>query len=362
MRHDKRGESMARGYMRIKKFKSGVIGFTMCLIILSTASAYAKAAEKQLIPLGGTVGISLSSEGVVVIGMPDKMKDGISESPAKAAGIRVGDIIKKIDSKKVESKEDIKEITDSLDGTPVSMEVLRGREAHKLTLTPYQHEDGVFELGIWMRDGIAGIGTMTFYDPQTGLFGALGHSISDTESGITVPLKNGIIAKASVQDVIKGKPGVPGQLGGNFDFNDVLGTVTCNAGCGIFGILEQTELANGKTPIPIASTDEIRTGPAVILANVSGDHIGEYKIEISRVYTGAEAADRNMMITVTDSALIEKTGGIVQGMSGSPIIQDGKLVGAITHVLINDPARGFAVSVEKMLNTALDGADRKAAA
>ncbi|MCL2408796.1 MAG: SpoIVB peptidase [Oscillospiraceae bacterium] len=348
--------------MSAKKFKSGIISFSMCLIILSLASINAQAVEKQLIPLGGTVGISLSSEGVVVVGIPDKMRDEGDESPAKAAGIRAGDIIKEIDSKKIESKEDVKEVTKSLDGSPVSIEVLRNKQPHKLTLTPYKCEDGTFELGVWMRDGIAGIGTMTFYDPQTGLFGALGHSISDSESGVIVPLKDGIIAKASVQDVIKGKPGVPGQLSGDFDFSDVLGKVTCNAGCGIFGILEQADLAKGKEPIPIAAADEIRTGPAGILANVSGSDIREYKIEISRVYTGAEAADRNMMITVTDPALIEKTGGIVQGMSGSPIIQDGKLVGAITHVLINDPARGFAVSVEKMLNAALEGVDRKAAA
>jgi len=347
--------------MRAKKLRNGIIRFTACLVLTGALTVPVLAAETKLVPLGGTVGISLSAEGIVVVGIPEKMKDGVGESPAKAAGIKAGDIIKKINSKKIESKEDLRDVTSSIDGSPVSIEVVRGGQTVKLKLTPYKYEDGTYELGLWMRDGIAGIGTMTFYDPQTGIFGALGHSINDTESGVLMPLKKGVIARASVQGVAKGKPGVPGQLDGSFDFDDVLGTVTLNAGCGIFGVLEDVEIAEKYDALPVAAVGEIRTGPAVIRANVNGDDISEYTIEISRVYNGAEAMDRNMMITVTDQKLIEKTGGIVQGMSGSPIIQDGKLVGAVTHVLINDPERGFGVSVEKMLQTALGKADKKAA-
>ena len=347
--------------MRAKKLKNSIIGFSAFLILAATLSAPVMAAGTQLIPLGGTVGISLSSGGVVVIGMPEKMRDGISPSPAKEAGIKTGDIIKKIGSKEIESKNDLKEAASELDGSSVSIEALRNGQSVKLKLTPYKNEDGTFELGLWLRDGIAGIGTMTFYDPATGVFGALGHSINDTESGVIMPMKNGIIARASVTEVIKGKAGAPGQLGGNFDFEDVLGSVTNNTKCGIFGVLENMDITAGRESMPVASVGEIRTGPAVILANISGGDIREYKIEISRVYAGAEAADRDMMITVTDSNLIEKTGGIVQGMSGSPIIQDGKLVGAVTHVLINDPERGFGVSAEKMLQTALGNAGKKAA-
>ena len=335
--------------MRAKKIKSNIISIVMFIVLTVSATAYA--AGLELIPLGNTAGINLSSGGIMVTGTPEKMDDG-SDSPAKTAGIRAGDIIKKINAKTIETKEDVKDATENLDGNPVSIEILRSGEKLKLTINPYRNNNGVYELGLILRDGIAGIGTLTFYDPATNLFGALGHSINDTESGVLIPFKEGVIARASVSEVSKGKPGVPGQLGGSFDFDDVLGEIVLNSDCGIFGFLEKPEIAEGKDALPVVSANEIKTGPAVILANVSGSDISEYRIEISRVYTGSDAADRNMMITVTDPRLIEKTGGIVQGMSGSPIIQDGKFVGAVTHVLINDPERGFGVSVEKMFETA----------
>jgi len=339
--------------MRAKNIKKGIVSIVSCLVLTAALTFPALAAAPMLIPVGRTVGISLSAEGIVVVGIPEKMKDGVGQSPAKAAGIKAGDVIKRIDSKSITSKEDLKTATEGLDGSVVTIEVVRGKQTLKLKLTPYKYEDGTCELGLWMRDGIAGIGTMTFYDPETGVFGALGHSINDSESGVQMPLEKGVITRASVSDVTKGKPGAPGQLVGSFDFDDVLGTVTCNASCGIFGFLENTDIIGEHEAMPVAAADEIRTGPAVILTNVSGNDIGEYTIEISRVYNEDDADGRNIMITVTDRKLIEKTGGIVQGMSGSPIIQDGKLVGAVTHVLINDPERGFGVSVEKMLETAL---------
>ena len=351
-----------RGASRAEAAKRGIISFAACLALAAALSPAASAtgAETRLIPLGGTVGISLSSEGVIVVGIQEKTKDGTAESPAKAAGIKTGDIVKYIGPMQIEAKDDLKEILSRLDGSPVPVEVLRDGQPLTMSLTPHRHEDGAYELGLWLRDGIAGIGTLTFYDPKSGLFGALGHSINDAESGTPVPLKNGVIVRSSVTGVTKGKAGTPGQLNGSFDFDDVLGSVTANTGSGIFGYMNEN-IAESRGPLPVASVGEIRTGPATILANVSGGDVKEYGIEISRVYSGAEGTDRSMMITVTDQRLIGKTSGIVQGMSGSPIIQNGKLVGAVTHVLINDPERGYGISAERMLQTALENTRKNAA-
>jgi stage IV sporulation protein B len=213
-----------------------------------------------------------------------------------------------------------------------------------------------------MRDGIAGIGTLTFYDPETGIFGALGHAVNDNETGVIIPLRAGSVTRSYVTDVIQGKAGMPGQLHGTFNSDNILGSLTMNSACGIFGTMGKNDLMAGKKSLPIAGFSELKTGPATILSNVSGTEVKEYKVEITRLYTGAESIGRSMMISVRDPQLISQTGGIVQGMSGSPILQNGKLVGAVTHVLINDPTRGYGISIENMLNTITNDSSNKKAA
>jgi stage IV sporulation protein B len=212
-----------------------------------------------------------------------------------------------------------------------------------------------------MRDGIAGIGTLTFYDPDTGTFGALGHAVNDIESGVIIPFRAGAVMRSVVTDVVQGKAGMPGQLRGSFNVDSILGTLTDNSPSGIFGKMSENEMIRGKAALPVADASEIKTGPATILSNVSGTDVVEYKVEVTRVYTGNEAIGRSMMISVVDQALLTKTGGIVQGMSGSPIIQDGKLIGAVTHVLVNDPTRGYGISIENMLDTISENLQNKAA-
>ena len=325
--------------------------------IIIACSPGALAACEQLVPMGGAVGISLQAEGVMVIGIPETTKDGKAASPAKNAGLMPGDIIKKIGRVSIGSRADLKTALEKLSDGPVKIELVRSGNQLILELVPYRDETGGFELGISMRDGIAGIGTLTFYDPETGYYGALGHSINDAETGNLMPLKNGSISQAAIADVMPGEAGAPGQLYGVFDIDRSIGSVTVNSPSGIFGVLKKAHAPANAKALPAASDSEIHTGPAKILSNVSGSDIGEYDIEISRVYTGNEAIGRNMMITVTDPRLIAVTGGIVQGMSGSPIIQDGKIVGAVTHVLINNPKKGYGISIEKMLNTIYEPGD-----
>ena len=209
--------------------------------------------------------------------------------------------------------------------------------------------DGTWRLGAWIRDSMAGIGTVTFYDPATGSFGALGHGITDTDTGLLMPLGDGSVMHASVKAVKRGSAGEPGELKGSFDLAHDLGGLYANTEQGVFGTMESCGFTEGSA-LPVAKAGEVRTGPAAILSNVSGDRVESYSIEIVRVLgsTGVQ----NLLIQVTDPALIQQTGGIVQGMSGSPILQDGKLVGAVTHVMVNEPSKGYGILIENMLEQA----------
>lgn len=227
----------------------------------------------------------------------------------------------------------------------MAVQLTRAGQLIQFTVTPaLSQEDGCWRLGLWLRDGIAGIGTVTFYDPETGLFGALGHSINDVDTGILLPLGDGTITSATVSDVQRGEKGKAGELHGAFDTESKLGEVKQNTSSGIFG----TAFCGFEgVPIPVAEDSEIENGPATILANVEGSEVREYAVEISRAQSGGR-----LMVTVTDPELLAATGGIVQGMSGSPIIQNGKLVGAVTHVLISDPTRGYGITISSMLRAA----------
>jgi stage IV sporulation protein B len=344
---------------QLKRFVTGLLLITV--ISLNISAGLASYSKKYLIPMGSAVGINLQSEGVMVVGVPEILADGKSMSPARGAGLSAGDIITQIGTQHVSTNEDLKAAIEKLDGSPVSVKVTRGTNVLQLKVIPHKTDDGRCELGLWMRDGIAGIGTLTFYDPQTGVFGALGHAVNDNETGIIIPLRAGSVMRSFVTDVIHGKAGMPGQLRGTFNNEQVLGSLTQNSSCGIFGIMGENDLISGKKPLQIAELSEIKTGPATILSNVAGTDVEEYKVEITRIYTGAESVGRSMMLSITDPQLIAQTGGIVQGMSGSPILQNGKIIGAVTHVLINDPTRGYGISIVSMLDSIADDTNKKAA-
>ena len=316
-------------------------------LLLLALPAQAMAAE-QLVPMGCAVGIELSTGGVMVAGVSQVQTADGPVSPAEAAGLKTGDVITAVNGRATPDAQAFLSALTSLSGAPAELTVRRDDREMLLRIMPAQSEDGRWQLGLWLREGVSGIGTVTYFDPETGQFGALGHGINDLESGSLLPFEGGTITGASVVDVVKGAPGSPGELCGQPDREQVLGELQKNTGCGIFGT---AGFGSAGEPVPIAAPQEVHLGPASILATVYGGGVEEYSVEISRIYRQPEE-HRFLMLTVTDPALIARTGGIVQGMSGSPILQDGKLVGAVTHVLLSDATRGYGIGIQDMLQAA----------
>jgi stage IV sporulation protein B len=317
----------------------------LTLVFAFTTPAFALEQLPPLIPMGSAVGLRINSDGALIIGLNNV--DGTNISPASEAGLHSGDIVTYIGSEKIDSVEECRQLINDSHGEPISVRVSRNGKELQFQVNPVVTEDGSAELGVWLRDAIAGIGTLTFIEPNSGMFGALGHSISDGDTGTLLPLKAGNIMLAEVIAVAKGESGIPGQLQGSFYQTNIVGALTKNTESGVFGRITKSNFAS-KPAIATATRSEIKVGPATILSNISGKEVKEYTIEITRVYP--ENSDRDMLITVTDPELIKATGGIVQGMSGSPIIQNGKIVGAVTHVLVSDPTKGYAISIERMLS------------
>ena len=303
--------------------------------------------ERRLIPGGQSVGIAIDTAGVVVVGASDI---GTKPSPARLAGLRSGDIIQKVNGMTIGSAEELSERLEGDDA--VTLDVSRNGKPLTCLVTPAMDaKDGRWRLGAWVRDSTAGVGTLTFIDPETGLYGALGHAITDVDTSVTMPVGVGELYENNVVDVTPSRQGKPGELTGDFVFKpEVIGTVERNTERGIFGHSSKTEQSLYPEGLPIAHWNELHTGPAVLLTTVDGGGPREYTCEIVRLNPGS--ATRSMVVRVNDPALLEKTGGIVQGMSGSPVLQDGKLVGAVTHVMINDPAMGYGISIDAMLEAA----------
>ena len=341
---NKRGERM-NGTHRTKR-AALLLGFFAAAMLACPSARAAAEPVRELCAVGRPIGVKLFSDGVLVIGFSD------GESPAKDCGLKKGDIITALDGAELDSIEDLRACLNENGGGAAALTVKRGSRTLTLEAAPQQDESGEYRLGAWVRDSMAGIGTMTFYEPGSGAFGALGHGVTDVDTAKLLPLDHGSIMAASVKAVKKGERGAPGELKGEFDFSRDCGTLYANTDCGIFGRLspQDAEALGGKR-YPIAKRDEIRPGQAAILAAVSGSEAKEYAIEIEKVYPAADTT-RNLLLRVTDEALLAQTGGVVQGMSGSPIVQNGRIVGAVTHVLLDDPGRGYGIFIENMLDAA----------
>lgn len=301
------------------------------------------AGARMLVPVGHTVGIKLFSRGVVVI----KLSDG--GTPARECGLRTGDIIVSCGGTAVTSTEQFQALLQENGDAATDLQVRRDGGSMTLSVEPAQNDQGSYCIGAWIRDSMAGIGTMTYYDPATGDFGALGHGITDVDTAQLMPFSNGSILPSTVKAVKKGEAGAAGELRGDFDLTCDLGELHANTDSGVFGTLAEEDYGPVQgDAVPVGTA---RPGGAVIRSNVEGDAVREYEIEILKVVPNA-ADGRDMVLSVTDPALIAATGGIVQGMSGSPILQDGALVGAVTHVLLNDPTKGYGILIENMLEAA----------
>ena len=303
-----------------------------------------------MIPLGQAVGIKLFANGVLVVDV--SALEGVGgKSPAQKCGIREGDLLLTFNGEKIASTEHLQELLRQNGAQPAQLELQRGQENKTVEITPVCGDDGSVRLGAWIRDSMAGIGTMTYYDPESGSFGALGHGITDVDTAQLMSLGSGSIMETTVKAVKKGEKGEPGELKGDFSVQRDVGTVTVNSDGGIFGTVSDSSFPAEGQAVPVAAAEEVTPGRAVIRATISGDEIREYEVQIVKVYHD-EDTTRNLLLRITDPELLQTTGGIVQGMSGSPILQNGKLVGAVTHVMINDPAQGYGIFAENMLTRA----------
>lgn len=311
----------------------------------------AVAVDQRAVTVCGTpFGIKMFAEGATIVGFTDIPAPGGGANPAKSAGLKIGDRILSIDGVATHDNQDVADALQEAAGRPVEVIYQRGGEQYKAALEPVRDEEsGSWRAGMWVRDSSAGIGTLTFVDNSTGIYGGLGHPISDADTGQSIALRSGEIAPVTITGYEKGEAGVPGELKGRFTSQIAMGDILVNGATGVYGNIRV--LCSGQDMI-VAQAQEVRCGPARILTTLEGTTPQWYDVEIERVSLGQEDPNRNMVIRVTDPQLLSATGGIVQGMSGSPIEQDGKLVGAVTHVLVNDPTRGYGIFAQTMLETA----------
>lgn len=321
------------------------IALSMLFAVQSVGALDAKAltltdsGDECVIPGGMPFGVKLSVGGVLVIRVSQS-------SPASDAGIVIGDIIERVGDVKIGSVDDFTREIDRSGGKKVGIGILRGEKRSNVELIPISSDDGHYRSGVWVRDRTAGIGTVTFIMPDTHLFAGLGHGICDPDTGRLFPMSKAAVYFASIGSVRKGKEGSPGELRGYFE-GARCGGLLSNTDGGVFGMLSEIP-KSAQSPMPLAVPDKVTTGEAYILCTLSGNKIGRYSIKIVRI-VDREGDTKNFIIEVTDKTLLNKTGGIVQGMSGSPIIKDGVLVGAVTHVFVNDPTKGYGIFATNMI-------------
>ena len=295
---------------------------------------------------GTPFGVKMFSEGALIVGFSDlSTSSGGTANPAKEAGLHMGDRVICIGDTQTDNNDAVKAALEAAGGHPVTVVYVRDGRQLETTLTPLWDENaGEWRAGMWVRDSSAGVGTLTFVDAENGIFAGLGHSISDGDTGQSIALRSGEIVPCEIIGCTQGAAGSPGELKGKFIGSHAVGSIEINGENGVYG---STRTSFAGQVMEVAFAQEVVEGPAQILTTTRGQTARLYDVEIEKV-TDAEQV-RNMVIHVTDPALLAETGGIVQGMSGAPIIQNGKLVGAVTHVLVNDPTRGYGIFAESML-------------
>lgn len=320
----------------------------MALKVVPVKDIKVNVTKRRYVSPGGDIfGIKLYMKGVIVVSIDSVTTATGDCDPALAAGIKCGDIITTINSEAATSAQQMTDAIENSGGNPLSLRIDRNGEIVEVTLTPVLSVNGKFKAGLWVRDSSAGIGTVTFYDDTAGMFAGLGHGVCDVDTGKIMPLNNGEAVRAKVNGFYKSSAGNPGELCGVF--SDVaLGSLRVNHEMGVYGNLLQP---SGKKLIPVALESEIRLGKAQMITTIDENGPQYYDIEITKIYPSSDLSVRNMIIQVTDPVLLEKTGGIVQGMSGSPIVQNSMLIGAVTHVFVNSPEKGYAIFAQRMIGT-----------
>ena len=306
--------------------------------------------ELQVALLGQPFGMKLYTEGVLVVDFTDIVTNGQKQNPAHNSGLKKGDYILAANGKSLSTNEDLVEAVENSKGENLSLKISRNGNILNLNVTPVTDEKtGEYKIGIWVRDSGAGIGTLTFYSPAYNIICGLGHGVSDEDTEKLLTLKKGEIVPAEIFSVDKGEKGTPGQLNGRLK-NNTIGEIKLNSQCGVYSVPTKSVTVSGLTEVALKS--EVENGDAKILCTVEGETPKFYSCKITLKKGKYNSPTQNMIVTVTDETLLEKTGGIVQGLSGSPILQNGKLVGAVTHVLVDDPAKGYGIFAENMLENA----------
>lgn len=303
-----------------------------------------------VIPGGEAIGLRLYTSGVLVVGMSEIVgTDNKSYSPYKDSGIQEGDMIVKIDDKAITCTSDLITKVNECNGNSVEITYVRDGNNYITEIKPTKTEENEYKLGLWVRDAAAGVGTITYYDPESQMFGALGHGILDIDTDQLIDIAKGEVITSKILSIVKGEKGKPGEVQGSIDNGKVIGEVYKNTNFGIYGKLTDVSLIEGGKTLEVMPRDEVKLGKATIICTLDNNKREEHEIEIERLYTSTNRNNKNMIIKVTDKRLLEKTGGIIQGMSGSPILQDGKFVGAVTHVMVNNPEKGYGIFADTML-------------
>ena len=303
--------------------------------------------DVKVYPGGMSFGVKLTTEGVLIVGMSDVNVSYGAVNPAYNAGIRIGDTVTAIEGKEIDSVIQMTELLSESDGKTLTLTIMRDGETKQIQVTPVFDGDS-YKIGVWIRDSTAGIGTVTYIIPETGAFAGLGHGIYDIDTGKLVPLRRGTVNDVIISGIKKGRAGAPGELQGYFG-SEKLGTLMYNYDCGVYGVFSDIpDCTKDTEPMPIGLSSDITEGDAEILCTLDDSGIKRYTVKIAQI-SRDDSSTKNFIIEVTDQELINLTGGIIQGMSGSPVIQNGKLVGAVTHVMIGEPTRGYGIFIENML-------------
>ena len=313
----------------------------------------AKLDEVKIVPVGKIIGLKLYTNGVLVVGMSE-IDDANNDKakPYENSDIKPGDIILEIDKKIIEDIDNLKQTVNNSNGKMLEITILRNGKMLNTNIIPVQTEESKYQLGLWVKDAATGVGTITFYEPQSNSFGILGHGITDSDTNNLINIESGELVTAKVISLKRGEENVPGEIKGTIINSQNIGEIIKNTQFGVFGKLNNLTALNidKSKAIEVASRDEIKEGEAKILCSINSSNVSkEYKIEIERIYKDNDYNNKSMLIRITDEELLKQTGGIIRGLSGAPIIQNGKFIGAVTNVLVSNPELGYAIFGDMMI-------------
>ncbi len=303
--------------------------------------------KTKVVPMGNAIGMKLYTDGVLVVGMSEIE----GKKPYEKSGIKEGDRIIQINQNQIDTTDDLMNEVSKCNGNDISIKYIRDEKTTTTSITPVKNNSNQYKIGLWVRDAAAGVGTLTFYEPASGMFATLGHGILDIDTTELIKIANGELVTTNILSVTKGKKGAPGEIRGTIEDGHTIGKISKNTSFGVFGTWTKTPYLNinEKSAIDVTLREEVKIGKAQIICELENKQKEYYDIEIQKKFINNNKDNKSMLIKITDQRLIEKTGGIIQGMSGAPIIQNGKFVGAITHVLVNDPTIGYGVFADIML-------------